>query len=306
VRHRKRIEYILDYSTIEAWREAVGRLTFNRYEAQALRGFLEEMENLIDRRDDVDRLRSDFDIDVVTRRQRPNQVQSRRFYSVTKVYFDTYYGALSHLSSVVGRFSKVFGGVAHTDNKSFLVWLKKFHAALSSELDAGPQTFNELESGRLFRALLNHPQQFSPPDWSTETRPGYDVVHLVMHGSQSRSGKIPPGSSRENLWPHWNADWRIDAPDEVSLANCLANASMPILSAILTNREPTAAFVRIETRQAAALKAVKVGGRRVSPGSNVTDAKPPIAEEKDERAMRSELKSLLDGPTLPLSAEAGP
>jgi hypothetical protein len=207
--HRKRIEHIFDHATIEAWSDALARLTFNRYEGQALRGFLEEMDHLIDRRDDVDQLRSDFVVDVVTHRHRPNNAQRRRLYSLTKVYFDTYYGALSHLSSVVGRFYRVFGGVAHTDNKSFLVWLNKYHEALPSNLNVGAFAFHELESARQFRALLNHPQQFSRPDWSTETRPNYDVVHVVMHGAQSRSGKIPPGSSRENIPPHMNADWRM-------------------------------------------------------------------------------------------------
>jgi hypothetical protein len=268
--------------------------SINRYEGQALRGFLEELDHLIDRRDDVDQLRSDFDTDLVTRLQRPSDVQRRRLYSLTKVYFDTYYGSLSHLSSVVGRFAKIFGGVAHTDNKSFLEWLKKYHAALPSERNAGALVFHELESARLFRALLNHPQQFSPPDWSTETRPGYDVVHLVMHGAQSRSGKIPPGSSRDNMWPHLNADWRMDAPDEVSVTNCLANASMPILSAILTHRTPDAAFVRSDTRQAAALKTVMTGGHRITPGSNVTQVQAPAAEKKNERAARNELKSWLE------------
>lgn len=293
MRQKKRIEIIADHSMVEGWNDAFARLTVNRYEGQALRGFLEEMGHLIDRRDDVDQLRSNFDVDSATHRQRPNAEQRRRLYALTKGYFDTYYGTLSHLSSVVGRFSGVFGGIAHTENKPFLVWLRRYHGALPSGRNAGEFAFDELESARLFRAVLNHPQQFSPPDWSTETRPGYDVVHLVMHGAQSRSGKIPLGSSRDNIPPHMEADWRMDAPDEVSVTNCLTNASMPILSAILTRRAPDAAFVRSDTREAAAVKAVMTGGRRVSPGSNVTQLQPPIAERKDEQAVRDELKSWL-------------
>ncbi|MFK0007017.1 hypothetical protein ACIQTZ_08185 [Paenarthrobacter sp. NPDC090520] len=269
---KKAIEHILDHATIEAWTSTLEKLSFNRYEGQALRGFLEEMEHLIDRRDDIDRLRAEFSTSPVTGRLQPDLKQRRRLYSLTKVYFDTYYGALSHLSSVVGRFSKVFGGVAHTDNKSFLVWLRKYHAGLSPELNAGGVAFNELEAARLFRALLNHPQQFSPPDWSTETRPTYDVVHIVMHGAQSRSGKIPPGSTRKNIPAIMNADWRMDAPDEVSVTNCLANASIPIISQVLAQRGPGAAFVRSDTRQAKAVKVVMTGGRRIRPGDNITEA----------------------------------
>ncbi|NWL26702.1 hypothetical protein DM794_06445 [Paenarthrobacter ureafaciens] len=269
---KKAIEQILDHAAIEAWSNAFGKLSFNRYEGQALRGFLEEMDHLIDRRDDIDRLRSEFQASPATGNLQPDSAQQRRLYSLTKIYFDTYYGALSHLSSVVGRFSKVFGGVAHTDNKSFLVWLEKYHANLSRELNAGKIVFRELESARQFRALLNHPQQFSPPDWATEVRPTYNIVHIVMHGAQSRSGKIPPGSTRSKIPSVLNADWRMDAPDEVSVTNCLANASMPILSEILAQRGPAAAFVRVDTRQAEALKAVRTGGRRISPGANITKA----------------------------------
>lgn len=272
--HKKSIEYIVDHATIHAWAEAFEKLSFNRYEAQALRGFLEEMEHLIDRRDDVDQLRSSFAPSPVTGHLTPDIDQRRRLYSLTKIYFDTYYGALSHLSSVVARFSKIFGGVAYADNKPFLEWLKKYHAGRSGQQIAGRIEFNDLESARLFRAVLNHPQQFSPPDWSTETGLTYNVVHIVMHGAQSRSGKIPPGSTRSHIPPAMNADWRMDAPDEVSVTNSLTNAAMPIISEILTQRRPDAAFVRSDARQSAALNTVRTGGRRVLPGTNITPAKP--------------------------------
>jgi|GEM_PF-6667601 len=271
--HKKPIEHIVDHATIHSWSEAFEKLTFNRYEGQALRGFLEEMEHLIERRDDVDQLRSSFDPSPITGRPSPDAAQRRRLYSQTKMYFDTYYGALSHLSSVVGRFSKVFGGVAHTDNKSFLEWIKKYHAARSGQQVAGRIAFHDLESARLFRALLNHPQQFSPPDWSTEIGRSYTVVHIVMHGAQSRSGRIPPGSTRNNIPSVMNADWRMDAPDEVSVTNSLTNAAMPIISAVLAQRRPDAAFVRSDIRQADALKTVMTGGKRISPGANINPKK---------------------------------
>lgn len=150
----KRIEQIIDQSAIEAWIAAFANCEFNRYGRQALRGFLEEMEHHRDRRDDVDQLRSGFEIDPESRRQRPNEIQRRRLYSTTKIYFDTYYGALSHLSSVVGRFSKIFGGVAYADNKPFLAWLRKYHAGLPVNINAGNIAFHQLEAARLFRARL--------------------------------------------------------------------------------------------------------------------------------------------------------
>jgi hypothetical protein len=69
------------------------------------------------------------------------------------------------------------------------------------------------------------------------------------------------------------------------VTNCLANASLPILSEILAQRRPDAAFVRSDIRQAAALKTVMTDGRRVSPGANIIQFQPPI-DGKEGRASR--------------------
>lgn len=293
MQHRKRIEHVVDHSTVDAWSDAFALLEFNRYEGQAVRGFLEEMEHLIEHRDDVDLLRSGFAVDPRTGRQWPDDRQKRRLYSSTKIYFDTYYSALSHLSSVVARFSKIFGGVAYTENKPFLTWLEKYHADLPAHFNVGSLVFHELESARRFRALLNHPQQFSPPDWSTETRPFYDVVHIVMHGAQSRTGKIPPGSRHDMIPPFVEADWRMDAPDEVSVTNCLTNVAAPILSAVLAQRRPDAAFVNADSRKAASDATVLTGGRRLRPGSNISTPQPVKPTARDVHVVRGEVASWL-------------
>ena len=122
----------------------------------------------------------------------------------------------------------------------------------------------------------------------------YDVVHLVMHGAQSRSGKIPPGTRRDMIPPFVEADWRMEAPDEVSVTNCLANAAAPILSAILSQRRPDAAFVGIDSRKVDSDATVLTGGRRISPGSNVGSSQPTAPAEKDVNAVRNELRAWLE------------
>lgn len=86
----------------------------------------------------------------------------------------------------------------------------------------------------------------------------------------------------------------MEAPDEVSLTNCLANASVPILSSILAERRPDAAFVNRDSRLAAAAKTVMTGGRRVSPSLSITIAQPSDVGKKDEHELRSKVNSWLE------------
>jgi hypothetical protein len=231
---------------VEGWQKAFEGLSFNQFEAQALRGFFEEMENLLDALDGLQSVRSQCDKSPITGWPAPTEKQRRLIYNRTKNYFDTYYGALSHLSSVVSRFSKVFGGKAFSDNAKFVRWMKDF-VGLPYEESGRDNTFFFLENARLFRALLNHPQQFPVLDWSTETSYNYRVPRLVLHGPESRSGVIPNGSSRANL-PWVNAAWRFDAPPEVSVTNSLANAAVSVLAAVLADRLPGSTFITTKER----------------------------------------------------------
>ena len=289
---RKRITRIVTHDVVTAWEEALGELSFNQYEGQALRGFLEEMGHLIDNRDALDRLRAEFGDDGTTMLPGPSSSQMRPMYSLTKIYFDTYYSALSHLSSVVARFSRIFGGVAYSDNKRFLEWITIRYKSLPSHMNVNQLAFEELEAARKFRALLNHPQQFPVIDWSTASYLGsYDVVHLVLHGPQQRNGGIPPGTTREVVPPFIQADWKMDAPDEVSVTNCLTNVASAVLSEVLAHRRTGAAFVRMENRIDDARRSLNTGGRVISPGSNIAAAPMPT---KDDVTARAELQSWFD------------
>jgi hypothetical protein len=256
VEMKKRIQFVFSTDAISHWETAFAAMEFNRYEAQTLRGFFEEMHHLTERRDDIDELRFSCDVGPESGMRIPDNNQKRMLYSRTKVYFDTYYGALSHLSSVVARFSRVFGGIAISDNGPFLNWLRDFCESFGPYDQLGHLSAAELEKGRLFRALLNHPQQFPVLDWSTETRPGYEVLHLVLHGPESRNGKIPRGSTRDWLHGQVDADWRMEAPDEVSLTNCLANGAMMCLAAIYAARAPGSTFRPAESRMSDALRII--------------------------------------------------
>jgi hypothetical protein len=231
---------------VEHWQKAFEPLSFNEFEAQALRGFLEEMENLLDALYGLEDVRNQCDKSPLTGWPAPTEKQRRLIYNRTKNYFDTYYGALSHLSSVVSRFSKIFGGKAFSDNAKFVRWMKDI-VGLPYEGTGRDNTFFFLEQARLFRALLNHPQQFPILDWSTETSYDYQVPKLVLHGPESRSGVIPKGSSRANL-PWVKAAWRFDAPQEASVTNSLANAAVSILASVLADRLPLSTFINTTER----------------------------------------------------------
>lgn len=177
---------------------------------------------------------------------------------------------------MVSRFSKVFGGVAINENKPFLDWLKRLSEGMSPRHGAHVRAFAQLEDARLFRSVLNHPQQFPVSDWMTETRNDYPLAHVVLFGPQSRSGKIPEGSWRGPLPEELECDWRMDAPDEVSVTNCLANVSGVVLAAILAERGRLAPFLSPEESARRAIDAVSDVARRVPAGSNVALPKPIV------------------------------
>lgn len=269
------IQFVLDEETISSWQRAFAALDLNRYEGQALRAYFEEMRHLLKRRDEIDKLRLTLATDPSTGRQTPDEDQQVEFYTRTKAFYDTFYGALSHLSSVVSRFSRVFGGVAYSDNKPFLKWLERFSESASPRFRA-KQAFEHLEASRLFRAVLNHPQQFQVPDWMTETRSDYPLVHIVMYGPQSRAGVIPEGSRRDPLLKELDCDWRMDAPDEVNVTNCLSIVSGVVLAAILAARSPGATFFDADESMRRAVEVIQEVSRQVRPGANVALPKPIV------------------------------
>jgi len=243
----KNIEVTFETDDLNVWRKTFDRVNLNVYEGTALRRLFDELENLVDVRDRVQDLRDTFAISRQSGNEIPNEQQRRELYLRTKTYFDTYYGTLSHLSSVVARFSKVFERRAFSDNRPFVRWLVDRYP------DLGPAHGAGLESARLFRTILNHPQQFPVSFWRTETEPMRLNTYLVIYGPESRAGRIPPGSTREGRLRLEMGDWEMAAPSEFSVTNNIASMSLLVLVDILSQRKRGASFYADPRRSADAI-----------------------------------------------------
>ncbi|GHF04700.1 hypothetical protein GCM10011600_01450 [Pseudolysinimonas yzui] len=211
----------------------------------------EECERLLTMRDRVDEVRDRIPrpIEEVYAWHWPTSRQQRELFNVTRDFFEAYYSALSSVSGVIARFVPAFG-VNFSDNGPLLKWAR----AEISELTHDRST--ELERARVFRALLAHPQQFPAYDWLTATRDGYEYIHVVLIGPKGRGkNPYPPGTSSEPFAGH--GDWHFEAPDEVSVSNCLMSLALSVLARVWVAIAHRSHFHRQQT--------VEYGLRRLNP-----------------------------------------
>lgn len=239
---RKRITRVFGPDDLQRIRDALTQLNLNKYEALALRGAIEAIENLMQCRDELDVFRHTFEINPDSKLLHPNPDQRRRLYDLTKAYFDSYYSTMSNVSSVIARFSSVFEGKTFNAVAPFVKWIE----LKSRDAENGHESVAELEQARLFRALLSHPQQFPPADWSTSAISGYrELPYVVVFGPESRNKSIPPGATRGSAIVESrgvDADWSFDAPDEVSVTNCVANVFANCMVDIFSAKLPDSPF----------------------------------------------------------------
>jgi len=239
---------------LDVWVHQLQQLRVNRYEQLALRAFFEESRRLIRARDAIDTVRDTIPASPGTTWgwQYPNSAQQRNLFEATKVFFDTYYSSLSALSGVVARFNRVFH-VNFSDNAPFVRWL-------STALDGLPHNASaDLERARLFRALLNHPQQFPVFDWATACYLGYEHVHIVLHGPAGRGkNPIPRGATSSHDALAGLDDWQFDAPDEVTITNSFFNAGVNVVAEIISALTRESALVRDLSRADAISRLIPV------------------------------------------------
>lgn len=241
-RFRKRITHPFTAHTLGLIRAGFASLSLNRYEALAVQGMLEALENLIARQAVMDDLRKTFPMSP-TGMQQPTPDQRRRLFELTKAFFDSYYSTMSHVLSVVARFSSVFGRITFTEITPFIPWLGA-HAQFMSH-----GAIEDLERARLFRAILNHPQQFPVVDWGTSVDAGTrELAYVHLFGPESPKGKIPPGSTRSDPLAA-PGDWVMNAPDELSVLNCVSNAATFTVIDVLAARSAGSSFKSAETRR---------------------------------------------------------
>lgn len=261
---------------VDAWEEAFRPMPFNRFEGAALQVFLEGYRQLLVTRDAVDELRNQH---PWSGKDDPNHTvthaQQMALYRVTDAYFGDFYGVVSKLSGLVARNSAVFR-VNFSDNGPFLRWAE-------GRVEPGHRTFQELESARLFRALLAHPQQFPPYTWATVVD-SKNLTQVVLWGEKGRGrNPIPRGATTKHVLEH--GDWQFQAPDEVSVTNALGTLAEEILTEILIHYSSRRSFARRLSRSAArdlVHPEIDVSASRRSVGSNIvrdralrTDSQPP-------------------------------
>lgn len=239
------ITHVFGDAHLQRWRGAFEDARVNPFQARALGGFFGEVGFLIEARDALDEFRDTMPRSQIGR-DAPNERQRERLYFLTKSFFDTYYSALSHLSSVLVRFSSIFGELRLTENRRLVLWLGGNLELVHHDV------LVDVERSRLFRAVVNHPQQFPVVDWHTATDNENTNAHVVLHGPASRSGKIPPGATRHHPYVGEMYDWTMRAPDEVSATNSFAIAASECLFKILDSVLPGQSFRGAGASRAAA------------------------------------------------------
>ncbi|MCM3696897.1 hypothetical protein [Microbacterium oleivorans] len=224
---------------LDVWEGALGRLSVNQYESAAITRALESMEHLIDCRDAVDSAR-----DAVRRADddskltyNPTQYQQKQLFRVVSTFYDAFYSTVSAWSGVVSRFSDVFART-FPNNTAFLKW---FDTTYPEQHDASL----ELERARAFRAMLAHPQSFPPYSFATRATQWDGGLAVVVHGPYARGQqKIPGGAQDAHPMLGTTGGWEFEAPDEVSVANCVSILAEGVLAAILSSRTAKSAFAK--------------------------------------------------------------
>lgn len=249
-RMRNPIVNYLNLEMIQHWGSLVDECALNHWEGKALRSLLGDLRRLVEVRDSLDELRATFKPSKAGR-SHPNGRQREELHDRTRTFMGAYYGAMSHLNAVVARHSAIFGRVKFTDVGPFIRWIPSNLAAIEHELVA------ELESARLFRALIEHPAQFPANDWGTFTTEERQIVTVMFWGTNSPAGKAPAGSAqRPAPIDHEPSDWHFAAPDELSLTNCVAHVAASLLARIVAARWPGAALRSAKTMHRNAVRAI--------------------------------------------------
>lgn len=212
----------------------------NRYQSLALLGFEEAFQRLLERRDAIDEIRMTFSVQSLAERAELSDAEQKRLYERTEQFFQAFYTALSQLNSVVVRHSDVFGQLNLRSQKQFVEWV----SAVSGEEDHEVRT--GLERSRLFRAMLDHPEDFPPYTWATQNSFDNLLFHVLLHGPATRSGTIPRGATREH---YRQVDaWHFAAPDEVSVTNNLGKVALRCIALMYDSKAPGQAFRSTQMR----------------------------------------------------------
>ncbi|WP_141097133.1 hypothetical protein [Microbacterium sp. AISO3] len=136
--------------------------------------------------------------------KRPTPAEQDIAYELTQGYFEQVYATLSALASVHGRI-RLYPELKEapiSSNEKFLLWWEKVR-----EGGWVTDAIEFLAEARDFRTVFMHPAMWSLYDWRTVGTA--DDVRIVLFGSESSSGNIPPGSVRSD----GGGAWQFVAPE---------------------------------------------------------------------------------------------
>lgn len=192
------IEHRLRYATHNA-----DHVDLNPAQRMAVQHLREQLRRLLRKRDAyLAFIRSVADSPMGLGK-RPTEHEQDVAYESTQGYFEQVYATLSALASVHGRI-KLYPELDDApirSNEKFLLWWEK--------VDEGgwlADAITYLGEARDYRTVLMHPAMWSLYDWRTVGTPDY--IHVVLYGSESSTGNIPPGSTRLD-----GGTWEFVAPE---------------------------------------------------------------------------------------------
>jgi len=131
--------------------------------------------------------------------RQPTPVQQEIAYELTQGFFEQVYATLSALASVHGRI-RLFPDLSEApirSNDRFLSWWE----LVSAEGWMLSESIAHLQAARNFRTIFMHPQMWPLFDWRTVA--AGDEIDVVLYGSESSKGTIPPGSERSQEPTVW-------------------------------------------------------------------------------------------------------
>ncbi len=194
------IQHRLSYAT-----HNVDHVHLNPAQRMAIQHLREQLRRLLRKRDAYLAFIQSVDLGPMGLGKRPTPTQQDVAYELTQGFFEQVYATLSALASVHSRI-RLYPSVDEApirSNEKFLAWWDKVN-------EGGWLTdaISYLGEARDYRTVFMHPAMWSLFDWRTVGT--VDYIYVVLYGSQSSNGNIPPGSERSE---HDQSVWEFIAPD---------------------------------------------------------------------------------------------
>ncbi|TFD62720.1 hypothetical protein E3T39_01925 [Cryobacterium suzukii] len=178
----------------------------------AARKYEESLQRLIERRDDILKLRQLMPVSLFGH-STPSPRQQAMLFRHSLDFFNDVYVTISDLASFLGRIVGLWQGVPVRSNDKFIKWI-----ATAKDIPFGAEIAPTLAQARDYRTLLNHSSQNAAYDWGTLFDRDADTTRVYLFGAPSSKGNIPAGSDMRD---NGSNEWMFCAPDERKVTDAL-------------------------------------------------------------------------------------